>query len=290
VVLNSCAKLNLYLAVLGKRKDAYHTLDTLFERIDLCDTIVLKPRRDNRIAISTDSPLIPRDRRNLAWRAAELLREHCGIDRGVDIRIVKRIPVGSGMGGGSSNAACVLTGLNRLWKLGLSRSRLVGLGKKLGADVPFFLSDTPFARGSQRGDRIKPEGALRKARFWHVVLMPRIRVSTPSVYKKWDRLPLKVRLTKPHSDVRLLLLALKKKDFSLIGERLFNSLEQVSLALYPEIGYGKEKLAELGLKSILMSGSGPAVFGMVSSRKEARSLGRQLKRTRRWQVFVTKTT
>jgi 4-diphosphocytidyl-2-C-methyl-D-erythritol kinase len=289
VVLNSCAKLNLYLAVLRKRKDTYHNLETIFERIDLGDTICLKSRRDNRITISTNSARIPQDRRNLAWRAARLLREHRGIERGVDIRIIKRIPVGSGMGGGSSNAASVLTGLNRLWKLGLSRSQLVGLGKKLGADVPFFLYDTPFARGTQRGDCIGPVDILRKARFWHVVVMPRIQVSTPLVYQKWDMLPRKVRLTKSHSNVRLLLLALKKKDFSLIGAHLFNSLEQVSLALYPEIGYIKEKLATLGLKSILMSGSGPAVFGMVSSRKEAHSLGRQLKRTRRWHVYVTRT-
>lgn len=289
MVLNSCAKLNLYLAVLRKRKDAYHTIKTLFERIDLHDTIVLKSRRDSRITISTNSALIPRDRQNLAWRAAARLREYCGIDRGVDIRIIKRIPVGSGMGGGSSNAASVLAGLNRLWKLGLSRSRLVGLGEKLGADVPFFLYDTPFARGSQKGDRISPAGALREERFWQVVVVPRIHVSTPYVYKKWDQYSRKGRLTKSHSDVRLLLLALKKKDFSLIGARLFNSLEQVSLALYPEIGYIKEKLRDLGLKSILMSGSGPAVFGMVSSRKEAVSLVRQLKRIGRWQVFAART-
>jgi 4-diphosphocytidyl-2-C-methyl-D-erythritol kinase len=108
VVLNSCAKLNLYLAVLRKRKDTYHTIETLFERIDLSDTVVLKSRRDSRITISTDSTRIPHGRKNLAWRAARLLREYCGIDRGVEIRIIKRIPVGSGMGGGSSNAAAVL--------------------------------------------------------------------------------------------------------------------------------------------------------------------------------------
>ncbi|MGE5197531.1 MAG: 4-(cytidine 5'-diphospho)-2-C-methyl-D-erythritol kinase [Deltaproteobacteria bacterium] len=289
MLLYSYAKLNLYLDILGKRKDGYHNLTTIFERISLCDRITLKPRRDKKIKITVDSPLVPAGRTNLAYRAAALLEDTFKTKRGLDIKISKRIPVGSGMGGGSSNAACVLLGLNELWGLRLSRSKLLRLAGKLGADVPFFILGTPFARGRSRGDRVSPLAGLKKVRLWHVLVVPKIPVSTPSVYKKWDEMTQKVRLTRPDYDVKLLTLALEKKDFSLIGKALFNCLERVSIRLYPEILRVREKLERLGFKSVLMSGSGPAVFGIVSSKKEALSLIRQLKGNRHWQVFLTRT-
>ena len=305
MVLNSYAKLNLYLEVLSKRKDNYHNLETIFERIDLCDKIILKSLAPNKIKITSNSRLIPKDESNLAFRAARLLKDKFKVKAGVDIKIIKRIPVASGMAGGSSNAACVLVALNKLWKLHLNKSKLVSLGKRLGADVPFFIYNSSFAKGSRRGDRIYLLGQLRNARFWHIVVVPRIRVSTASVYQKWDKIAQKARLTppflkyrlkkeragltSPNSDVRMLTSALKRKNLSLISKGLFNSLEEASIKLYPEIRRIKERLSSLGLKSILMSGSGPAVFGMVPSRKEAQSLGRQLKRNRFWRIYITRT-
>ena len=289
MILTSRAKLNLYLKVGSKRKDHYHTLDTLFERIDLCDKIVLTPRVDSRIKITSDSRQIPKDASNLAWRAARLIQKTCQVDQGLDIKIIKRIPVGSGMGGGSSNAASVLVGLNKLWKLGLSRKRLMDLGSQLGADVPFFIADSPFAIGSQRGDKISSLKALSRLRLWHVLVVPKLHVSTAEVYQKWDDLAQKVRLTSAVSSVKLITLALRRKDFSLLGKALFNSLEQVSINLYPQIGRVKKKLSRLGAKSILMSGSGPAVFGIVSSKNEALSLVRQLRGNRYWQAYVART-
>ncbi len=308
LTLNSYAKLNLYLEVLNKRKDSYHNIKTIFERIDLADKIILKSRRDKKINITCNESGVPQDNSNLAWRSAKLLQDSFNIDKGANIKIIKRIPVGSGLGGGSSNAACVLAGLNKLWKLNLTQDKLAGLARKLGCDVPFFIYNSPFAQGGARGDRIKPLRVLRNVRFWHILVVPKIKVSTASIYKIWDKYfktfkltPLQKRgilsknsylagLTMPKYNVNILILALRKNDLSLIGDALFNSLERVSARLYPQINAIKEKLMQLGAKSILMSGSGPAVLGIVSSRKEALSLRRQLKMNSSFgEVFVSRT-
>lgn len=291
--INSYAKLNLYLAVLNKRKDNYHNINTVFERIDLCDKIVLVPRQDKKINIVCTHPAIPKDNsRNLAFRSAKLLQDSFKIDRGVDIKIIKRIPVASGLGGGSSNAAAVLVGLNKFWKLNIAQNKLIILAKKIGSDVPFFIYNSPFAEGRGRGDMIKPLKPLNPVKFWHILIVPRKKVSTMQIYKKWDSV--RAKLTSPKYDVKILGSILRKKDFSLISKAMFNSLEQVVTELFPEIRHIKARLMSLGIKSILMSGSGPAVFGMVSSRKEATSLCMRLKERlakegKSWQVFTTQT-
>lgn len=289
ILLNSYAKLNLYLEIINKREDGYHNIRTLFERIGLADKIILQPRRDKKITITCNNPQVPLDASNLAFRSARLLQKEFNVDKGVDIKIIKRIPVGSGMAGGSGNAATTLMGLNRLWKLRLTRDKLARLAGKIGCDVPFFIYDCPFALGERRGDKVKPLKALCGVRLWHIVVVPKIGVSTPSIYKEWDKLPQTFKLTMPRSNVNILILALKKSGFLSIGSVLFNGLEKVTAALYPKVKRVKEKLAIAGLKSTLMSGSGPAVFGIVSSRKEALSLGRQLKKDSHLQVFVVRT-
>ena len=290
LTLNSYAKLNLYLEVIKKRKDKYHNLKTIFERIDLADKIILKSRRDKKINITCNVASVPQDNSNLAWRSAKLLQDSFNIDKGVDIKIIKRIPVGSGLGGGSSNAATVLAGLNKLWKLNIAQTKLARLGGKLGCDIPFFIYNIPFAQGEARGDKIKPLKALTNLRLWHILVVPKIGVSTASIYRKWDKYNKGTGLTMPNYNVKILILALKKKNLSLIGDALFNSLEQVTARLYPQINAIKEKLMQLGAKSILMSGSGPAVMAIVSSRKEALSLCRQLKLNSSFsEVFVIRT-
>ncbi len=307
LTLNSYAKLNLYLEVLNKRKDNYHNIKTIFERIDLADKIILKSRRDKEIKVTCNVTAVPRDNTNLAWRSAKLLQDSFNINKGVDIKIIKRIPVGSGLGGGSSNAASVLLGLNKLWKLNLAQNKLAGLAGKLGCDVPFFIYNSPFALGEARGDKIKPLKALYPMRLWHILVVPNIGVSTAAIYKRWDKglkafkltSPFlrqrgtikkeRAGLTMPKYNVNILTLALKKGNFSLIGDALFNSLESVTAILYPQIDAIKERLIKLGVKSVLMSGSGSAVFGIVSSRKEALSLSRQLKTDSSWQVFFAQT-
>jgi 4-diphosphocytidyl-2-C-methyl-D-erythritol kinase len=294
LILKSYAKLNLFLEVLRKRPDDYHDIQTLFERIDLSDTLTLKSRPDKKIRINCADSLVPKDHTNLCFRSAKLLQDKFRIESGVDIAIDKRIPVGAGLGGGSGNAASVFLGLNRLWKLKASRHRLAALAKRVGCDIPFFIHEVPFALGSLRGDHIRPLKALKRVRFWHIIVVPKIQVSTPLIYKKWDSDSAgnirRAGLTRAQLNVNILLLALKKNGFPQAGKFLWNSLEPLTLRLYPQVRRIKVALAALGIKAILMSGSGPAVFGVVSSRKEAVSLEEELKKRKRsWKVFVART-
>lgn len=231
------------------------------------------------------------------------------MNKGLDIEIVKRIPVGAGLAGGSSNASAVLLGLNKLWKLHLSKDSLLRLAKRIGCDVPFFVYESCFAIGSGRGDEIKPLAALKDTKLWHVLVVPKLAVSTPFIYRKWDedsgltphlfgiqrnhKNMNKIKgagLTMPKFDVKLLTSALQKNALSRSGSFLFNSLEPVTVKYYPKVQAIRNKLRKLGLKTILMSGSGPAVFVIVPARKEAATLARKLKTwDKSLQVFVTGT-
>ncbi len=295
LILRSFAKLNLYLKVLKKRRDNYHDIETIFERIDLSDEIILTSRRDEQIKITCNTPQVPRDNSNLCYKSAKLIQEKFNINEGLDIKIIKRIPVAAGLAGGSSNAAAVLMGLNEFWRLGLSKKRLVDLSKAIGCDVPFFIHNCPFAEGKNCGERVRPLSMLNSMQLWHIVVVPKIKVSTPLIYERWDQALQAEKkpqgtLTKAEDDVKILTLALKKNKLSLVARMLFNDLERITSRLYPEVSYVREKLVKLGLKSILMSGSGPAVFGICSSRKEAVFLSGKLKKLdSSWRVFVVAT-
>jgi 4-diphosphocytidyl-2-C-methyl-D-erythritol kinase len=294
LILHSYAKLNLYLKIIGKRKDGYHSLQTIFERIDLADTIILTLRSDKKISLRCNEFSLSGTGANLAFQGAQILQKSCAVGKGVDIELIKRIPIGAGLGGGSSNAACVLLGLNKLWKLRLSLERLLGFGRKIGSDVAFFLHNCSFALGEGRGDRIKPLHLQQLKPLWQILIVPKIEVRTPQVYKEWDisrRKNKSLELTIPQYNVNILISALKNRDLTRLGKGLFNNLERITLGLYPEVHRAKKRLSDLGLKSILMSGSGPAVFGLVSAEKEAVSLSRQLEKEHHpnWQVFTTRT-
>ncbi|RJO64626.1 MAG: 4-(cytidine 5'-diphospho)-2-C-methyl-D-erythritol kinase [Candidatus Omnitrophota bacterium] len=290
LVLNSYAKVNLYLRVYGKRPDTYHTIKTVFERVNLSDTITLSTRKDGTINVRCPHPLLPKDPTlNLAFRSAQLLQKTCRCRHGADIKIVKRIPVGSGLAGGSSNAATVLLGLNRIWRLKLGKEELLSLASKLGSDVPFFVYNQRFALGEGRGEKLRPLPSLKNCLFWHILVVPRMHVSTEFIYKKWDETRT-FRLTMPRNDVRILTKGLKEKKIPLIAKGMYNSLGEVTTAYYPQIKHIKQILSEQGVKALLMSGSGPAVFGIVFSRKEAVALRRKLRQLRSsWQIFVART-
>ncbi|PIP19073.1 MAG: 4-(cytidine 5'-diphospho)-2-C-methyl-D-erythritol kinase [Candidatus Omnitrophica bacterium CG08_land_8_20_14_0_20_41_16] len=302
LVIKSYAKLNLYLRVINKRSDNYHNLKTIFERISLADRIILKPRKDNLIKVSCNNKAVPLDEANLCFKAAKLLRDKFAAAEGLDINIAKHIPVGAGLGGGSGNAAAVLRGLNKLWKLKLSKAMLAKLATKIGSDVAFFVYDLPFAVGAGRGERIKPLNNLKKIKFWHILIVPDIHVSTPLIYKKWDNLNKKegAGLTKPVCDVKILISALAKKNSFTSAKRilgirpagtpLFNSLEKITIRLYPEVKRIKDTLLRLGLDCVLMSGSGPAVFAIVPSGKDALRIAKIIgNKNKGWRVFVVKT-
>ena len=180
--LKSYAKINLGLEVLGQLEDGYHELRTLFQTVDLADDLLLRPRREG-VKVVCAHPLVPSDGTNLAARAAELLRGYAGVKRGVEVEIRKRIPVGGGLGGGSSNAAAVLMGLDRMWRLGLGPDGLHLLARKLGADVPYFLVGGT-ALGLGRGDDIYPLAELPRVNV--VMIRPGFGVSTVEAYRWYD--------------------------------------------------------------------------------------------------------
>jgi 4-diphosphocytidyl-2-C-methyl-D-erythritol kinase len=294
LVNKSFAKLNLYLQVLNKRKDSFHNLSTLFARIDLADTIIFKKRKDNQIRVKCSNRQIPQGKTNLCWRAAALLKEKLKVSSGIEIELKKRIPVGAGLGGGSSNAASVLLGLNRLWNLNLSQARLAKLGAKLGSDVPFFIYQAKFALGSQRGDKIKRLGSLDKLKLWFILVYPNFKVSTPLIYRKFDAYLAAdrnfSRLTRPRRGVKILTSQLLKKGKLVGGQYLFNSLGVVTSRLYPVVKQVKNSLLGIGLDKVMMSGSGPAVFAICNSGKQAQSLRSKLRKQHKsWQVFVVST-
>ncbi|MDD5568190.1 MAG: 4-(cytidine 5'-diphospho)-2-C-methyl-D-erythritol kinase [Candidatus Omnitrophica bacterium] len=287
MVIKSYAKVNLFLKVLNKRPDNYHNIRTLFERISLCDKITIRNRADRLIKIACNHPGVPVDESNLCFKAAKLLRDKFGIEKGLDIEISKRIPVGAGLGGGSSNAASVLLALNRLWKLKLGREKLAKFAAKIGSDVAFFVYEAPFAVGQGRGEKIRVLRNPEKIKLWHVLVAPATRVSTPLIYRKFDEL---CGLTKPDANVKILPSILVGRFLASQPGFLSNSLEQVTLKLYPEVRQIKETLCAYGAKNILMSGSGSAVFAVVSSGRKAAALVKRIKKKKKpWRAYAVST-
>ncbi len=261
LMLRAPAKVNLFLEVLGKRKDGYHDLNTLFLKLNFFDRLYFS-RIKKGIEISCRDSRVPKDSTNLVYKAASLIQDSCGLKQGVHIRIVKKIPIAAGLGGGSSNAATTLLGLNKLWNLRLSRQTIFKLGKKLGADVPFFLIPDAAAWAKGKGDRLTPLNLM--SRFWVVLVDPGIAVSTAKIFNG-----LSLDLTNKKNDVKLLNQALKKADIKTIGRCLFNRLESVTFKKYKCLAKIKKMMSALGVRAVLMSGSGSVIFGIVESREEA---------------------
>ena len=281
LTLRSPAKLNLYLKVKGKRKDGYHELVTLFERIDLADEIRFRADTTGRIKIICDDPDVPKGKKNLIVRAARLLQDCCGVSAGAEIHVIKRIPVAAGLAGGSSNAATTLLGLNRLWKLGLPRQRLVELGRQLGSDVPFFLYQTSWALGRGRGDLIRPLDL--PVRLQHVLVVPRLKMYSREVFTR-----LNLQLTKTNDNVNILLRYLKKNNIIKAADLFSNDLEGSILRIRPNLLKVQKRLLSSGVVGASFSGSGPAVFGIVSSQLQAESAVAQVGKYYR-KVFAVKT-
>jgi 4-diphosphocytidyl-2-C-methyl-D-erythritol kinase len=251
------AKLNLFLHIVGRLPDGYHLLQSVFTPIDLCDAIRIEVAGDGRIERVNDVPGVPAQE-DLVVRAARLLKEATGTRLGARIEVEKRIPMGGGLGGGSSDAATVLRVLNRLWKAGFDDEALGEIGLSLGADVPFFVQGCPaWVEGI--GDRLRP---IELAPAWYVVLVPPVSVPTPAIYAA----PELTRNTE----------ALKMEDFSahpleiLKEPRFHNDMEGVVVARYPQVG---EALAWLRRRAnARMTGSGGCVFAAFASRDAAQAV------------------
>jgi 4-diphosphocytidyl-2-C-methyl-D-erythritol kinase len=286
VKIRAPAKINLFLRVVGRRNDGYHLVDTILLPISLYDEIeIQKFKSDNdragssrtRIKVTCDDLLVPAGRQNIAFRAADLIVKAAAIDQPISIHIHKKIPVGAGLGGGSSDAAAVLIGLNRLFRLGYSLPKLETLGLLLGADVPFFIRRRP-ARARGIGERLTPLAKFR--RFWLVILYPGFPVSTAWAYGK-----LHSKLTKPKVNTSIIA---SLRSFAEIRKVLVNDLEAVTIGKYPRIGLLKERLRREGAGGALMSGSGSSVFGVFASRRLAFSAFRRLKKEEGAQAFLAR--
>ena len=278
------AKINLYLRVVGRRKDGYHLLDTVLAPISLYDEIEIhkfKLRNDRagssgaRIKVTCDHPLAPAGRKNIAFRAADLILKTADIKQRVSIHIHKVIPVGAGLGGGSSDAAAIMLALNRFLRLRYSIRRLAKLGLSLGADVPFFIRGRP-ARARGIGERLTPLAKFH--RFWLVILYPGFPVSTAWVYRK---VPIKLTKYKVNTSITALL-----RSFAEIRKVLVNDLETVTIGKYPRIGLLKGRLLGEGASASLMSGSGSSGFGIFASRRLAIRAFKRLKKEEGVQAFL----
>jgi len=274
IILKSPAKLNLHLRILGKRPDGYHKLLTLFHRISLADTIVIRKSQES-FKLTTNIPSLETGEGNLITKAYRALQKKFPGLSGVSVRLVKRIPLGAGLGGGSSNAACFLLGMKKLFRLKISRKDLFSIGKKLGADVPFFLLDARQAMAWGIGDKLQkvPSGA----RLGFLLLVTNQGLNTKKVYQKlsWSGRPLS--LTKEKRIARILRSFLASKRVREASEFARNDLEIPAFRLMPSIPKAITVLRRLGAPFVLMSGSGATVFTVFSSREEALDLSKRLK-------------
>ena len=277
------AKINLTLRVVGRRADGYHLIDSIMVPVSLYDEIEIRKRGstarhgrvDEMIRITCGHAALPLGKENIVYRAAERIMKKAGKLQPVWIDIRKRIPVGAGLGGGSTDAAATLLVLNRLLKLRLSLSDLEKIGLSLGADVPFFIRGQP-ARARGIGERLEPLPAL--PRFWALIVFPGFPVSTSWVYGK-----LRVTLTKPKVNISI---ENPPKNFDELTNLLANDLESVTLKQYPEIGLLKERLLREGAARVLMSGSGSSVFGLFKSQRAARAGYRRMRTEEGAQAFL----
>ena len=254
LLVKAPAKINLSLDVLYKRPDGYHEVEMIMTTIDLADRLELTLLDKDEIHIVSHNRFVPDDQRNLAYQAAVLLKKRFSVTKGAIIRIEKTIPVAAGLAGGSSDAAATLRGLNKLWNLRLSMDELAELGAEIGSDVSFCVyGGTALAKG--RGEKIKHLPAPPTC--WVVLAKPYIGVSTADVYRRLD-------LTKVHHpQTDKMIQALENSNFNSVCENLGNVLEDVTLKVYPEVALIKEQMKRFGADAVLMSGSGPTVFGLV---------------------------
>ncbi len=257
------AKLNLFLHICGRRADGYHLLQTVFQLLDYGDTLRVSPRADGKIRRVAELPEVPEDE-DLCLRAARLLQQETGCRLGADIHIDKRLPIGGGLGGGSSDAATALVALNALWRTGLDVDALSRLGLRLGADVPVFVRGLS-AWGEGVGERLSP---VRLGSRWYLVVAPGVSVSTGRVFAAPE-------LTR--NTPRITMSAFR-------AGRVRNDCEPVVRGLYPEVARALDWLAQFG--EARLTGTGGCVFAAFATEPEARAVCEQVPPP--WQAFVAR--
>ena len=270
----SPAKVNLFLKVVSKRPDGYHNIVSIVDIISLFDVIHVEEIPDDTIIIKDDKGILPQDMANTMYRSVVSLKERFKISSGVNIYIEKHIPIGSGLGGPSSNAATVLKELAKIWKISIGETEFYEIGKSIGADVPLFLYGKPcIMRGI--GDEISP---IELPNLWYLIVYPNTSISTRRVYKN-----LKIVLTKKQNDIKLVA---KFNDAREVSAILENDLERIGILLCPTIQTIKDRLIESGASGTLMSGSGSSVFGIFENEEGAKKASASL--TNMGKIFIAR--
>ena len=280
IELKSRAKINLSIDVLGKREDGYHLVEMIMQTIDLYDLIEINEKDNDQITIKSTSDEIPLDCNNLVYKAANLIKKTFNINKGVEIHIKKNIPVAAGMAGGSSNAAAVLYGMNKMFDLKLTQTELMERGVKLGADVPYcIMRGTVLAEGI--GEELTTLTPMPKC--FVLIAKPPISVSTKVVYEALDSKELV-----EHPDIDGLIEGLEKRDLKTIASCMGNVLEDVTIPMHPVIEEIKQEMKNAGALNAMMSGSGPTVFGLFETKAAARKAQDRIRRRAlAKQVYVT---
>ena len=269
LALKALAKINLALDVLGKRENGYHDVRMVMQTIYLYDDVKLRKTAEEGISLKTNLSFLPVNENNIAYKAAKLLMEEFDLSGGIEIELVKRIPVAAGLAGGSTNAAAVLFGMNRMYDLSLSLEELMERGVKLGADVPYCLMrGTVLAEGI--GEILTPLSPVPKC--YVLIAKPGINVSTKVVYEKLD-----AKEIVAHPDIDALICGLEQKDIRKVADSMGNVLESVTMEDYPVIEKIKDVMKGKGALGAMMSGSGPTVFGLFEKQSSAKQAQEKLK-------------
>lgn len=261
ISVKALAKINLGLDVVRRREDGYHEVRMIMQTIHLFDRLEITKTRSDEITIQTNLSFLPTNENNLVYKAAKLLKDEFGIKDGVRVNLRKHIPVAAGMAGGSTDAAAVLYGMNRIFELGLSREQLMERGVKIGADVPYcIMRGTALAEGI--GEKLTPLPPMIKCPV--LIAKPSVSVSTKFVYEN-----LKLDEHTVHPDIDVLIQAIRNKDMAAVSANIGNVLETVTIPAYPVIADMKEHMMEHGAACSMMSGSGPTVFGLFEKEETA---------------------
>lgn len=281
IKLKARAKINISLDVLNRRDDGYHDVEMVMQTVNLYDQLLIKPIKENKIIIKTNLPFLPTDERNLVHKVIAYMKDMYNITDGVFVNLYKVIPVAAGLAGGSTDAGAAIIGINKLFGLKLSFGELLSIGGKFGADIPYcMIGGTAIARGI--GADIEYLDNFPNCNI--VIAKPKFSVSTAFVYNN-----LKLDKLEKHPDNNLLIKAIKDKNLKLIGSNLCNVLESVTINEYPEIEDIKNFLITNGAVGSLMSGSGPSVFGLFESKKDALNAAKKLKLSNKVKYVYTTT-
>ncbi len=273
--LKARAKINISLDIIGKRENGYHDVEMIMQTINLYDRLIMRKTKKPTIRIKTNLPYLPVDERNLVYKIIDYMRRQYSIREGLYVDLYKMIPVAAGLAGGSSDAAQTIIGMNKLFALGLTVEEMMDIGAMYGSDIPYcILQGTALATGL--GEILEPLSPFPMMNV--LIVKPKFSMSTASVYQQFD-----LSQVVHHPKTRKLIEAIDNSDKSYICDHLENVLETVTVKMHPELETIKQELSDLGANGVLMSGSGPTIYGLFWKQSEAEGALRRMKKERKIQ-------